>query len=641
MNRAFRSLRAALVSVASAATLHAQLSVSSVSPPRASQTVAPGATVFVQFDRALDPATVPPARATCSVNGLVAGPIGGSFALENGGTALRFTPARAFAAGDVVTVALSNQVRGADGTFLRRAGYTWRFRAAAAPAPMSFRVADLHDVRDTPGTLVRIYGANTCDLDGDGWVDLPVICEDSWDVRVLMNRRDATARLDPFLAPVYPTGGRPSPNEACDLDGDGHVDLVLGDVGSHQVTIALGLGDGTFAPRSDLAVGQGPTGVAVFDADGDGDLDIVTANAVGDDMTYLRNTGGGVFAPAVHFDSGGSGEHGLATEDMNEDGILDLVVTARFAQRVLVLRGTGTGSWVLASSTYCGGAAWGIALGDLNGDGHVDVTTANSASNNAGILYGDGTGQLFGPVVVPTPAYPVATDLGDLDGDGDLDWVVSCHLGAAWQLYANDGAGGFAFVRTFTAVQSPACAAIADLDRDRDLDLVLLDELDDTVAILANGSVPATPVCAGDGVDAACPCANGGAPRHGCANSFDPAGALLAASGDPALDTLALDVSGTPSSSFVIFVGADTLQAPAFLGDGLWCAGGGLRRFGKQNAQAGASHYPRAGDVPLSVASGTTPLAGELRVYQAYYRNTAAFCTSATLNATSGLAVVW
>lgn len=641
MNRALRSLRAALVLVCTASALHAQLVVSSISPPRASQTVPPDATVLVQFDRPVDPASVPPARATCSVFGSIAGPILGGFALENGDTALRFTPARAFAAGDVVTVALTNQLRGADGTFLRRAGYTWRFRVGAAPAPMSFRLADERDVRDTPGTLVRIYGANTCDLDGDGWVDLPVICEDSSDVRVLMSKCDATGRFENFLAPVYATGARPSPNETCDLDGDGHVDLVLGNVASHAVTLAFGNGDGTFAPRTNVAVGFGPTGVAVFDADGDGDLDIVTANAVGDNLTFLRNTGNSTFAPAFHFDSGGSGEHGLAAEDMDEDGILDLVVTARYSQRVYVLHGTGTGSWTFLSSTYCGGSAWGTALGDVNGDGHIDVTLANSASNNAAILFGDGTGQLFGPAVYATPAYPVATDLGDLDGDGDLDWIVSCHLGAAWQLFANNGGGAFTLVRTFTASQSPACAAIADLDRDRDLDLVLLDELADTVSIFANGSAPATLVCAGDGVDAVCPCANSGATTHGCANSFVPAGAALVASGDPAQDTLALDVSGTPPAPLVVFVAADALQPPVFLGDGIWCGGGGLRRFGRQNAQSGTAHYPSPGDASLSAVSGVTPFSGELRVYQAYYRNTAQYCTSATLNTTSGLAVVW
>jgi hypothetical protein len=45
--------------------------------------------------------------------------------------------------------------------------------------------------------MVRIYGANTCDLDGDGWIDLAAVCEDSADVRVLLSRRDGSCRFRP------------------------------------------------------------------------------------------------------------------------------------------------------------------------------------------------------------------------------------------------------------------------------------------------------------------------------------------------------------------------------------------------------------------------------------------------------------
>jgi hypothetical protein len=61
--------------------------------------------------------------------------------------------------------------------------------------------------------------------------------------------------------------------------------------------------------------------------------------------------------------------------------------------------------------------------------------------------------------------------------------------------------------------------------------------------------------------------------------------------------------------------------------------------MGVKTNSAGASHYPGPGDAPVHVRGAIT--APGNRTYQVWYRNAAAFCTSATFNLTNGLAVNW
>jgi hypothetical protein len=77
-------------------------------------------------------------------------------------------------------------------------------------------------------------------------------------------------------------------------------------------------------------------------------------------------------------------------------------------------------------------------------------------------------------------------------------------------------------------------------------------------------------------------------------------------------------------------------------GDGLRCPGGTVTRFATLTAAGGAiaTGHGVAGDVPVSVR-GFVPAGGGVRHYQAWFRNSAAFCTSDTFNTTNGLTLTW
>jgi hypothetical protein len=134
------------------------------------------------------------------------------------------------------------------------------------------------------------------------------------------------------------------------------------------------------------------------------------------------------------------------------------------------------------------------------------------------------------------------------------------------------------------------------------------------------------PFCFGDGTGSlACPCNNLGASGRGCANSQNPAGALLAASGTTVPDTLTLTSSDELGTAFSILLqGNQQLSTPVLFGDGLRCVGGTLKRLYSASASGGVVAFPPPGGLSISAQSaalGDPILPGSARSYQTYYRD--------------------
>lgn len=161
---------------------------------------------------------------------------------------------------------------------------------------------------------------------------------------------------------------------------------------------------------------------------------------------------------------------------------------------------------------------------------------------------------------------------------------------------------------------------------------------------------PIASFCAGDGVDpavrVACPCANFGAPGHGCAHSFGASGGVLAATGVPADDSVVLHADELPANSFALFLQHDALGQSVFH-DGVACASGNLVRLRGRGAAGGSAAFPDAafaadGTLTLAQRGGVSPGRGVERYYSAWYRNAApSFCPPATANVTNGVRIRW
>ncbi|MCP3906023.1 MAG: hypothetical protein GY715_20570 [Planctomycetes bacterium] len=482
----FRSLAlAAALAIGGPAFAGGPLTVVSTTPTARSLDAAPNGTIAVEFDRPVQPASFD--SDSFWAFGRWSGTATGAISFSPDGRTAMLTPNEWFSAGETVSVVLSHDLRGADGSSLRPEGYSFQFWTRAGRASMTFEEVNTLTTRSDPEVSTRSYGGIGSDLNGDRFLDITVVNEDSADLRVLLNRGIGDGQFLPFTEPTFPIGQQASPSEPADFNRDGHVDICVANIAVDTVSILHGNGDGTFAPQQIVNVGDAPRGIAVLDVDGDGDIDIVNTNAGGSgNLSVLINDGNGVFGPPTFFDTTtGSGERSLAAADMNEDGILDLVIGAFGNQRIFVYAGNGDATFTQTGFAPSGGGTWMLVCGDVNGDGHEDVATANSTHNNGAIILGNGLGGLGAPVTHPTDPFPLATDLGDLDGDGDLDWVNSSFNGD-WSVFRNNGSGNFTFDQELLAPIAASCSVPMDIDNDGDLDLALIDELADVVIVMRN-----------------------------------------------------------------------------------------------------------------------------------------------------------
>jgi hypothetical protein len=253
-------------------------------------------------------------------------------------------------------------------------------------------------------------------------------------------------------------------------------------------------------------------------------------------------------------------------------------------------------------------------------------------------------------------AVPTAIDFHDIehlesDGPNNMpidgtDWtpVVAANeiswSTAPW--LANPGGNGLRFATMFTFR--------FDVAAPPQLSSVTLDTWTIPGSVTAQafapgaGIAPAVPYCFGDGSGTACPCGNDSAPgaQEGCLHSLGLGGKLVTSGqSSVTLDTVHLLGSQMTNSSCLYFQGTTRTLGGAgtIFGDGLRCAGGTTVRLGTHTNVAGASVHPLPGDPPVSVQGGCS--AGDVRTYQVWYRNAAAFCTPSTFNVTNGLELTW
>lgn len=476
---------AAVAILVFASTACAQLAVVSTSPPLNASNVDLRAPIVVNFDRPVNPATFTSDHFWAF--GRSSGTVVGTITFSNGNQSVTLTPDHRFQPGEPVMVILAHHLRGADGSALRQAGYSWQFWTRVRCAGW-----DLQQIASMSNRLndeqTRIYGGNVCDFNNDGWVDIATINEVSADMRMFLNRADGSGLFHPWLQPPEALDFESSPNEAHDFNRDGHADLAVASSYDNTASFLLGNGDGTFQPKQTLAAGNISLGVAVLDADGDGDVDVAVANFGTNNISLMLNNGAGVFAFPTFFDGGVNGEYGMTHGDMNNDGIMDIIVGGFSSQTIRVLIGNGDGTFTPQPAQNVGGGVWVIVAGDVNGDRKLDIAAANSYNNNGAILIGNGNGTFQPPVTYPTFGHAPSSDLGDIDGDGDLDWILSGFGGRLWRLLRNDGTGTFEFYLDIDAPSNPSCAAVGDLDNDGDLDVILFDELADVVVLLRNNA---------------------------------------------------------------------------------------------------------------------------------------------------------
>jgi len=277
------------------------------------------------------------------------------------------------------------------------------------------------------------------DFNGDGIADLAVASTvpstgsgqsglSPGSVSILLGNGDGT--FTPVSAKPM-TGFVPRAIAVGDFNGDGKADLAVVNFYptglTFELTILLGNGDGTFtaAAPAGPATGFLPFSLAVGDFNGDGKMDLAVGNDGLVGATILLGNGDGTFTASANTDSGGA-PLTVVTGDFNGDGKLDLAVGDFADNTVRILLGNGDGTFKLTSTLPTGGVdPFALAVGDFNGDGIADLVLSNIESETISIFLGNGDGTFTAGSAGPAAGiYPQAIAAADFTGDGDAGLVI-------------------------------------------------------------------------------------------------------------------------------------------------------------------------------------------------------------------------
>jgi elongation factor P hydroxylase len=199
---------------------------------------------------------------------------------------------------------------------------------------------------------------------------------------------------------------------AADINGDGKLDLVVGNIVSATVSVMLNTGTSgkiSFAAPVLFTAGNGsangPRSITIGDFNGDGKPDIATANDglgdVGNTVTvFLNTTTKGARKPtlAAPLTLTDGFPTSILAADVNGDGVPDLIVSNDAPGYPSVngsidvyldttAKNAKTASFVKAVSEVVS-VPEGVAVADLNGDGVPDIVSMSMTEGTLQFLFG-------------------------------------------------------------------------------------------------------------------------------------------------------------------------------------------------------------------------------------------------------------
>lgn len=319
-------------------------------------------------------------------------------------------------------------------------------------------------------------GSAAADFDADGHLDVVVGCmgsSEQFEGGQLGLLRGNGAGFEDLEEITF--GPRFAAPTVADFDQDGAMDVAVVrhyPVLPAEIVLLLGDGAGGFAQEVPVAASAAGYLLSSADFDGDGKADLVN-NKVTGALDILLGHGDGTFAPGIEY---GLGELlDLDVCDVNLDGVPDVAVGHRFGS-VSVYLGDGAGQLVPgggASPSFSFFQGWNsLAVGDVDG-GAPDILWGTSFYFQTHAASGSGDGTFAGSSVLLSNLGAFDIALADFDLDGARD--VAVIYGASSQVLRGHGDGTFDAGVLLPAPTRGERVLVVDADEDGRPDLFTTD----------------------------------------------------------------------------------------------------------------------------------------------------------------------
>ncbi|MBI3520329.1 MAG: T9SS type A sorting domain-containing protein [Bacteroidetes bacterium] len=317
--------------------------------------------------------------------------------------------------------------------------------------------------------------ALSADFNNDGKQDLAVTNSTNGSVGILSGTGDVNAYYI-FDASYYTTGLGPQSIASSDFNGDGLIDLIVGNRDSKTLSILNGNGNGKFAASKLIVTSANPSFATVADINNDSYSDIIVGYVNSSSARVLLNTG-----TVQEFELWNPANFGtvlttIKSADINHDGNIDLVGVNGYTNTISVVLGSGNGNFGSPTTYTLSGSPRDIAIADFNNDSYPDLAITQS-TNTLSIMLGTAGGSLLPAISYSVSSPHTGIVTSDYNNDGNLDLVTTSYSSNSYFVSLGVGNGNFAPEVSYNATGAYplqiAAIATKDFNNDGINDLVL------------------------------------------------------------------------------------------------------------------------------------------------------------------------
>ena len=323
----------------------------------------------------------------------------------------------------------------------------------------------------------RLSAIALSDFNGDRKLDLAIVDTGNNAVYVMYGKGDGTffGKADGPFAPVtIPVGHAPVAIAVADVNNDGIPDIAVANSADNTISVARGLGNGTFIPASSFAVGTTPVALIAQDLNADGNVDLVVGDNGSSDVAVLHGLGTGGFQGATFTKTPAPPTY-MSSADFNNDGVPDLAVLAGDLNAVMMFTGGFQGKLTLAGTFLVPNLSASFVINDFDGDGNLDLLVPDTDSGSTVLLLGRGDGTLNAPSVYGGSRGLTSIAAGDFHNSGKLDLIVtgSNSTSSTLSILAGMGNGQFQPPANIPVSGRTDVVAVGDFNKDGRLDIAV------------------------------------------------------------------------------------------------------------------------------------------------------------------------